>query len=143
MGTAAGEVMALPPAIDLHWPTLKRDCARRLAIGYSAWEAATALNLPIETLRVWMREKDFDVLVQDLHSDVWGRIEPQFMANIEIALLVEQEMFLGRIKADDKRYLEARRKIDRWTDRLLYVEPPDDSPRNRQAGVTVVNQIAR
>lgn len=88
---------------------------------------ADKVGVTLRTVQYWCAEEEFDQEVSRLRELAWQRVEPGIMANVELALEVQRAMFAGEIKADDKRYIEARRLIDRILDRLLYVEPARSS----------------
>lgn len=105
------------------WSVKQRLAARLRAIGYTQQASADQVGVDLNTIQRW---EDIDAYVayeQELHQAAWERIEPGIMANVALAVEVQRDMLLGLVAANDKRYLEARRLIDRIVDRLLYVEP--------------------
>ena len=113
------------------WPPRKRAAARLRAIGCSQQYCADQVGVALRTVQHWCADRVFDAEVTRLQELAWSRVEPGIMANVELALEVQRQMFRGEIAADDKRYLAAQRLIYRILDRLLYVEPasgPDSAP---------------
>lgn len=110
------------------WSVKQRLVARLRAIGYTQQSSADQVGVDLTTVQRW---EDIDAYVayeQELHQAAWERIEPGIMANVALAVEVQRDMLLGLVPANDKRYLEARRLIDRIVNRLLYVEPQQPTP---------------
>ena len=118
------------------WNVQQRSYARLIAIGYSQSEAARQLAVPLRTAQRWMADEGFCQHIQDLHETAWSRVEAGIMANVELAIEVERRWLSGE-KVDEKRYRDARSRIDRILDRLLFVEPPETENRNPTLGATV------
>lgn len=105
------------------WKPDKRAAVRLLAIGCSQQYTADHVGAGLRTVQNWCAEDEFDRIRTELRELAWSRVEPGIMANVELALEVQAQMFRGDIKPDDKRYASAERLIYRILDRLLYVEP--------------------
>lgn len=120
------------------WNVKQKLGARLRAIGYTQQSTADQVGVSITTIQKWEEDDAFHEYVQQLHNVAWQRIEPAIMANVALAVDVQRDMLNGLVKPDDKRYLEARRLIDRIVDRLLYVEPPA-LPAGDTAPTTAVN----
>lgn len=127
--------------LDGDWNVKQKLGARLRAIGYTQQATADQIGVDITTVQRWEENSAFHDYVQQLHSLAWRRIEPAIMANVELAVDVQRQMFIGELKPDDKRYLEARRLIDRILDRLLYVEPADASDRLPAPGASVTTNV--
>lgn len=123
--------------VTLAWKPAKRAAARLRAIGCTQDYTANEVGVDIRTVQNWCAEDEFDSVVRQLKELAWARVEPGIMANVELAIEVQRQMFMGEIKADDKRYLAAQRLIDRILDRLLYVEPAHNPPGS--PGLVAVN----
>lgn len=110
------------------WSVKQRLAARLRAIGYTQQSSADQVGVDLTTLQRWEEIDAYVEFEQQLHQAAWERIEPGIMANVALAVEVQRDMLLGLVPANDKRYLEARRLIDRIVDRLLYVEPTTPAP---------------
>lgn len=129
--------MQVSNSLSSDWTVNQRLAARMRAIGYTQQQTAEAVGVELRTVQRWEEKPDFVEFVQALHEAAWQRIEPGIMANVALAVDVQREMLLGKVKADDKRYLAAQRLIDRILDRLLYVEPAPAEAGSGKAGTTV------
>ena len=132
-------VSGMPNSLLSGWSTQKREAARLRAIGYTQQMTAEAIGAGMRTVQGWCAEPEFDSHVQRLHEEAFRRIEPQLMANLEMAISVQRDMFAGRISPSEKRYIEAAKLIDRLLDRLLYTEPAEPASSKPAVGVTVIN----
>lgn len=104
-------------------PSLKqREAALLRARGHTQQQCADAVGLDIREIQRWHEIPEWVALVEEHFLRSVERIEPGLMANIDLAIDVQRQMLRGELKPDDKRYLEARRLIDRIMDRLLSVD---------------------
>lgn len=121
--------------ITVGWKPDKRAAARYIAIGCTQQYSADQVGVTLRTVQNWCAEDEFDQVVTQLRDLAWARVEPGIMANVELALEVQRQMFRGEVSPDDKRYAAAQRLIDRILDRLLTIRTEDDpdSPAHNQA----------
>jgi hypothetical protein len=111
----------------------QRNAARMLAVGHTQVQTAKAVGVHVRTIRKWCDEPQFTALVDELHYSAWTRIEPKVFASLELALDIEQEMLRGEVRADDIRYIEAARLIDKRLARFFDVSAAP-TEHDREAG---------
>lgn len=124
------------------WKPAKRAAARYLAIGCAQEYAAQHSGVTKRTVQNWCTEPDFDAYVLYLRETALQQVEPAIMANLHLALEVQQQVLRGEIPADDGRYTAADKLIYRFLDKLMAVEagPATPGPYPPPVAVTV-NQI--
>lgn len=112
----------LPEDIHQIWTPTQYKIAHYVAKGYTKEQTGRMCNVHSDTVRRLLIRNDFNELVYQLAQEAMARIEPTIMANLELALDIQRNMFLGEIPATDRRYTEARALLSRFLDKLLYTE---------------------
>lgn len=104
-----------------------------LAIGYDELTCARRVGCKLEAIIRWLQEDKFRQAVRDDAENTLRRLEPNIARNLELALDVQKQVLTGELKAKDERALAANRLVDRFLDKLLYVEVPESAPPSTSA----------
>lgn len=101
--------------------TQKEMAARCLAIGFTQQRTSVEAQVTLRTVQNWCTDATFMARVDELRQDAFQRIEPKVWANLELALENERQVLAGEMQADDARYVESRKLLDRLVAKLFYV----------------------
>lgn len=123
------------------WGAHQVRAAYLIAIGWPIDHVAGEVGVHRNAIRKWLLRTAFVQMVDDARAKVVEQFEPAIMANVHLAVDVQRRMLVGEIRPDDKRYLEARRLLERFLDRLLYVEPAPPQVGFPANGISVPIQI--
>lgn len=105
------------------WPTKREIAARCLALGMTQQKSADEAMVDLTTVQRWLREEPYVAHIDDLRRYGFQQVEADWIGGLRLALRCETQMFNGEIEPNDPRYIEARRRIDRF-DKFLMVRPP-------------------
>lgn len=112
-GTAAGQKKAANQAL----------AARYLSLGKTLEGTAAELRISHDTIARWMKDPAFLELLDGYKAAAIDLIEPAVMANLMAALELQRQVLHGELDPGDRRYAIAHALVNRFLDRLLYVEP--------------------
>lgn len=105
------------------WRTQQISAAKLLAIGFTQQMTADEVRVDIRTVRRWLERHEFCELVEHYRETACAHIDPDIWAHLRLAIEIDRRVLIGEIAFDDPRAIRAQRLIDRFLDRLLYVEP--------------------